>query len=92
MRAPSASARARLALKASSTPASMPSPVSSSGTPSTIPLRRSALGTAIGSGNWSEVASQLSRPTMWESISAASATVRVSGPAWSSEEAKAIMP
>jgi hypothetical protein len=79
-------------LKASSTPPSMPSPLSSSGTPSVTPSRRSALGSAIGSGNASEVASHSSWPTMCLSSSAASVTSRVSGPAWSSEEAKAIIP
>ena len=39
-----------------------------------------------------DVLSRSSLPTMWRSSSAASATSRVSGPAWSSDEAKAIMP
>ena len=39
-----------LALKAASTPASMPSPVSSSGTPRRTPARLSALGKAISCG------------------------------------------
>jgi hypothetical protein len=43
-------------------------------------------------GYSSEVESQASRPTRAPAISAASATSRVSGPHWSSEEAKAIIP
>ena len=67
-------------------------PVRSSGTPSLIPLRSSDLGSSISPGKSSEVESWRSRPTMWRNISAASVTSRVSGPAWSSEEANAIIP
>ena len=55
MLAPSCSARASVAWNASSTPGSMPSPVSSSGTPRRTPSRRSALGSAISSGSASDV-------------------------------------
>ena len=44
------------------------------------------------SGMPSEVESHGSRPSMWRSRSAASVTSRVSGPHWSSDEAKAIIP
>ena len=70
----------------------MPSPVSSGGTPNRTPSRLSALGSSTSSGNASEVESQGSWPTMCLKSSAASVTSRVSGPAWSSEEAKAIIP
>ena len=70
----------------------MPSPVSSSGTPMRIPCRSVALGSAIGSGRRIEVESRGSSPTIAPSSSAASVTSRVNGPAWSSEEAKAIIP
>ena len=70
----------------------MPSPVSSSGTPMRIPSRSVADGSAIGSGRPSEVESRGSWPTIAPSSSAASVTSRVNGPAWSSEEAKAIIP
>ena len=43
-------------------------------------------------GKAERVASHGSRPIMWRSSSAASVTSRVSGPAWSSDEAKAIIP
>ena len=43
-------------------------------------------------GQPDEVESHASAPTMWRSSRAASVTSRVSGPAWSSDEAKAIMP
>ena len=57
------------------------------------PLERlGGSGSAISSGWPSEVESHGSRPTMWRRSSAASVTSRVSGPAWSSEEAKAIIP
>ena len=52
--------------------------------------RRSAA--PIGSGNASEVESHGSSPTIAANSSAASVTSRVNGPAWSSEEAKAIIP
>ena len=74
------------------TPGSTPSPVRSSGTPSVIPSRRHAVGSRTSCGNATDVESHLSRPTMWRKSSAASVTSRVSGPAWSSEEAKAIIP
>jgi hypothetical protein len=57
-----------------------------------MPLRSVAEGTPIGSGRPSEVESHGSCPTIAPSSSAASATSRVNGPAWSSEEAKAIIP
>ena len=53
-------------------------------------LGASAARTASGSPT--EVASHASRPAMWPKSSAASVTSRVSGPAWSSDEAKAIIP
>ena len=56
------------------------------------PSRSVALGNAIPSGSPSEVESFGSRPTMAPSSSAASVTSRVNGPAWSSEEANAIIP
>ena len=92
--APSSSARASVARKFSSTPGSIPSaaPVRSSGKPSRSPSRRSAVGRRTSSGNSSDVASHGSRPTMAEKSSAASVTSRVSGPAWSSDDAKAIIP
>ena len=61
----------------------------------TKPQAVEAFGAAAGRsarGSRSEVASQGSWPTIWPSSRAASATVRVSGPAWSSEEANAIIP
>ena len=66
--------------------------VSSSGTPRRMPSRRSAAGVSIVPGKPIEVESRASWPTMWRSSSAASVTSRVSGPAWSSDEAKAIIP
>ena len=47
---------------------------------------------SIRSGKSSDVESHGSWPTMCRKSSAASVTSRVSGPAWSSEEANAIMP
>ncbi len=61
-------------------------------TPSRTPSSRTPSGVTIGSGKGSEVASQGSLPTMWANSSAASATLRVNGPAWSRDDAKAIMP
>ena len=55
-------------------------------------MRSCAVGATIGCGSPIEVASRGSRPAMWDSSSAASVTSRVSGPAWSSEEANAIIP
>ena len=81
-----------MARNASSTPASIPSPVSSSGTPSRMPLRSVASGGLTGSGRPSAVESQRSLPAMAASSSAASVVSRVNGPAWSSEEANAIIP
>src|SRR5919202_6974210 len=57
-----------------------------------MPSRRSALGSLTSSGNSTDVASRSSRPTMWPNSSAASVTSRVSGPAWSSDDANAIIP
>jgi hypothetical protein len=90
--APSSRARSSVASKAASTPGSMPSPVSSSGTPSRTPRRSVRCGRATGSGRPSAVESHGSGPAMARSSSAASVTSRVNGPAWSSEEAKAIIP
>ena len=83
-----------MASKFSRTPGSRPSAslVSSSGTPSRIPRRCSARGRRTASGKATDVLSQWSFPTIAENRSAASVTSRVSGPAWSSEEAKAIIP
>ncbi len=81
-----------VAWKASSTPASMPSPVSSSGTPRRMPRRSVAVGRRTGSRRPIDVESHGSAPAIASSSSAASVTSRVNGPAWSSEEAKAIMP
>ena len=50
------------------------------------------MGRRTSSGMPVEVESHGSRPTMWRSSSAASVTSRVSGPAWSSDEANAIIP
>ena len=66
--------------------------VSSSGTPRRMPSRRSALGRSIVPGKPIDVESRSSWPTICPSSSAASVTSRVSGPAWSSDEAKAIIP
>ena len=51
-----------------------------------------ALGSFVSSGNASDVESFGSSPVMWLNSSAQSVTSRVSGPAWSSDEAKAIIP
>ncbi len=83
---------ASVASKRSMTPGSTPSPVRSSGTPRRIPSSRWAVGSTTSSGKATEVESRSSWPTMWRKISAASVTSRVSGPAWSRLEAKAIMP
>ena len=90
--APSSRARSRLSRNVFSTPSSMPSPESSSGTPRRTPRRSVAVGRPIGSGNASEVESHGSWPTIAPNSSAQSVTSRVSGPAWSSEEANAIIP
>ena len=90
--APSWRAFSSVSLNASITPASMPSPASSSGTPSRMPLRSVAVGRLTGSGRPRLVLSQGSGPTIADSSSAASVTSRVNGPAWSSEDAKAIIP
>ena len=81
-----------MAWKASSTPCSIPSPLSSSGTPRRMPLRSVAVGSVTGSGRPSDVESHGSLPAIAPSSSAASVVSRVNGPAWSSDEAKAIMP
>jgi hypothetical protein len=57
-----------------------------------MPSSEVAVGRAISPGKPIDVESRSSWPTMWRSRSAASVTSRVSGPAWSSEEAKAIIP
>jgi hypothetical protein len=81
-----------VALNVSSTPGSIPSPESSSGTPRRIPIRFVAVGALTGSGSPSDVLSHRSAPAIAPSSSAASVTSRVNGPAWSSEEANAIIP
>ena len=71
----------------------MPSPVSSCG--HAQPHAVQALGARqrdLARESRSEVASQGSLADHVASSSAASVTSRVSGPAWSSEEANAIMP
>ncbi len=50
------------------------------------------MGARTGSGRPSEVESQGSWPAIAPSSRAASVTSRVNGPAWSSDEAKAIIP
>ena len=70
------------------------SPVSSARHADAAPRRDpSRAGSSIAPGSSTEVESQrVAPPTMCESSSAASVTSRVSGPAWSSDEAKAIIP
>ena len=65
---------------------------SSAGTPKRSPFRSSRLGASTPPSIPTEVESQGSRPCIAASSSAASVTSRVSGPHWSSEEAKAIIP
>ena len=88
---PSSSILARVAFTCSATPGSSPGS-SMPQTPKRRPSRRSALGSGMPSGMPSEVESHGSRPWRWLSRIAASVTSRVSGPHWSSEEAKAIIP
>ncbi len=88
---PSSSILARVAFTASATPGSSPAS-SIPQIPKRRPSSRSALGSGISPGMPSEVESQGSRPWRWRSRIAASVTSRVSGPHWSSEEAKAIIP
>jgi hypothetical protein len=57
-----------------------------------MPIRFVAVGALTGSGRPSEVESQGSAPAIAPSSSAASVTSRVNGPAWSSEDANAIIP
>ncbi len=57
-----------------------------------MPLRSVAVGARTGSGRPSDVESHGSCPTIAPSSSAASVTSRVNGPAWSSDEANAIIP
>ena len=90
--APSSRARSSVAWKASRTPGSIPSPVSSSGTPRRMPERSVAVGSCTGSGRPSDVESHGSAPAIAPSSSAASVVSRVNGPAWSSEDANAIIP
>ena len=76
-----------------SIPAGMPSMVYSLGMPTLRPLapfRKDAA--KSGTGRAAEVASLASWPAMAASIRAASATLRVNGPAWSKDDAKATMP
>ena len=81
-----------MALKASSTPGSIPSPDSSSGTPRRMPFRSVAVGSLTGSGSPSACCRTGPAPTIAPSSSAASVTSRVNGPAWSSDDANAIIP
>ena len=89
---PSASIRPSVASKTSRTPPSIASPSSWTGTPKRSPERSSRLGGTIPPSIPTEVESIGSRPSSAASIRAASVTSRVSGPHWSSEEAKAIIP
>ena len=89
---PSPSIRFRVASKTSLTPASKESRASSEGTPKRRPERSSRLGARMPPAIPTEVESHSSRPCSAASSSAASVTSRVSGPHWSSEEAKAIIP
>ena len=91
---PSSSISATVRSKTSRTPGSIPSasPASSLGTPKLRPRRSSRLGSSIPPSMPIEVESQWSRPSIAWRSSAASVTFRVSGPHWSSEEAKAIIP
>ena len=89
---PSSSIRSRVASKTARTPASIESSPSSAGTPKRSPFRSSRLGASTPPSIPTEVESQGSRPCIAASSSAASVTSRVSGPHWSSEEAKAIIP
>ena len=75
-----------------STPGSIPSPESSSGTPRRTPCRSVRRGSSTGPGSPTEVESHGSLPAIAPNRSAASVTSRVNGPAWSSDEAKAIIP
>ena len=84
--APRRSASFSVASKFARTPASIPAsssepPRSSSGTPRRIPVRSWAVGIRIASGIATDVESMGSWPTMWESSSAPSVTLRVNGPA-----------
>ena len=91
---PSSSIWATVRSKTSLTPDSIPSAseASSFGTPKLRPFRSSRLGSSTPPSIPTEVESQGSRPSTACSISAASVTSLVSGPHWSSEEAKAIIP
>ena len=82
---------ASVARTLSATPGSRPAS-SMPQKPKRRPSRRSALGSGIPPGTPSEVESQGSLPWRWLNRIAASVTSRVSGPHWSSEEAKAIIP
>ena len=88
---PSSSIRASVAFTSAATPGSRPGSFIPQ-TPNLRPSSRSALGSVTPSGMPIEVESQGSRPWRWLSRIAASVTSRVSGPHWSSEEAKAIIP
>jgi hypothetical protein len=90
--APSSRASSIECSKAARTPGSMPSPESSSGTPKRRPSSDVAVGVFTGSGNPVEVESHGSLDVMAPNRSAASRTSRVKGPAWSSDDANAIIP
>ena len=89
---PSSSIRATVASKTARTPGSSAASPSSRGTPKRRPVRSSRLGSSIPPAIPTEVESRGSLPCITARRSAASVTSRVSGPHWSSEEAKAIMP
>ena len=89
---PSSSIRFSVASKAARTPGSIAPSASSAGTAKRRPFRSSPRGARIPPSIPTEVESQGSPPCIAASSSAASVTSRVSGPHWSSEEAKAIIP
>ncbi len=89
---PSRSIVARVASKTSRTPGSIASCASSAGTANRRPFRSSRVGGSTPPSIPTEVESQGSRPCSAPSSNAASVTFLVSGPHWSSEEAKAIIP
>ena len=78
----------------SATPGSTPSAwcEKSRATPTTSPSRSSREGNRTPPSIPTEVESRRSRPSIAPSSRAASVTSRVSGPAWSSDDAKATIP
>lgn len=71
----------------------MPSTRYSFGTPTFLPFRSADnAASQLGTSSFSEVASLASKPAIASSMIAQSRTSRAIGPAWSSEEAKAIVP